>query len=175
VRGTSRPTRLVRKPMDPSDSATSYGRGRRHYCSVARVLGHVSARVVLVAVIVVVAIAVVVDACGPPASFDGVPGVAVWPEMTIDCRSPSSGSAPVASLPPGRWVLAVRRGHSSPVVRRPLARREALCLFAVAASRRALSCCHTCLSSEVAASRQSRSSMAAVAKFCGARLKSGGC
>jgi hypothetical protein len=45
---------------------------------------------------------------------------------------------------------------------------------ATANSSSALSCWRTCLSSEVAASGQPHNSMAAAARFCDARLKSGG-
>jgi hypothetical protein len=78
---------------------------------------------------VVVVIAVVVDAHGPLTSFDGVPGIAIRPETTLDCQSPGSGSAPVSSMPRGRWVLVVCRGRGSPVMRRPLVRCGALCLL----------------------------------------------
>jgi hypothetical protein len=64
--------------------------------------------VVLPAQAVIVAIVIVVDVGGPSAGLDGVPGVAVGPKTLLDGRPSSSGSAPVASMSRGRWVMVVR-------------------------------------------------------------------
>jgi hypothetical protein len=123
---------------------------------------------------VLVAVVVVVDAGDSAASLNGVLGVAVGPDLTLDHRSPGSSSVLVALMPRGGGVRAVCRRRSPPVMCRPLARHEALHLWAAAASRRALSCYRTLLSSEVAASRQLHNSIAATAKLSDAHIKSGG-
>jgi hypothetical protein len=89
----------------------------------------VSARAVLVAVVAIVAVAIVVNGRSSLASFDGVPGISDGPETTLDRRSRGSNSTPVPSIPRGRWVLVMRRGHNSLIVHRPLARREAFRLL----------------------------------------------
>jgi hypothetical protein len=53
----------------------------------------VSARAVLITVVAVVSITVVVDTRSPSRSLNGVLGVTVGPEMTLDCRSCGSGSS----------------------------------------------------------------------------------
>jgi hypothetical protein len=50
----------------------------------------------------------------PSASFNGVLGVVVGLEMTLDRRRPASGSTPMASMSWGRQVLAVHKGRCSP-------------------------------------------------------------
>jgi hypothetical protein len=67
--------------------------------------------------IVVVAravVVVVVDALSPPASFDGVPGVAVRPETALDHRRRGSDFVPVSLRLRRRQIRAMGGWLSSP-------------------------------------------------------------
>jgi hypothetical protein len=67
--------------------------------------------------IVVVAravVVVVVDALSPPASFDGVLGIMVGPEMALDRRRCRSDSVPMSLRLRRRRIQAVGGWHSSP-------------------------------------------------------------
>jgi hypothetical protein len=73
--------------------------------------------------VVVVARAVVVDVVGAlslSSGFYGVPGVAVGPEMTLDCRCRSSDSFPASLLLRRRGIQAIGRWRSSPPALRAL-------------------------------------------------------
>jgi hypothetical protein len=73
--------------------------------------------------VVVVARAVVVDVVGAlslSSGFYGVPGVAVGPEMTLDCRCRGSDSFPASLLLRRRGIQAIGRWRSSPPALRAL-------------------------------------------------------
>jgi hypothetical protein len=118
----------------------------------------------------------VVNTPDPSASLDGVVGIAVGPELTLDCRCCRPDPFSIVLMPGGGFEPCV--DGAVPAAARPRSDRwhdsELSACCATAASSSALSCWHTCLSLEVAASRQPRSKMAAAAKFCDARLKSSG-
>jgi hypothetical protein len=82
--------------------------------------------------VVVVARAVVadvVDTLNSSSGFDGVPGVAVGPETTLDRRCRGSDSLPAPLVLGRRWIQAVGGWRSSPLALRVLARGGALCLL----------------------------------------------
>jgi hypothetical protein len=64
----------------------------------------VSAWAVLTATVVVVDVAVVVDARGPSASFNGVPGVTVGPVTALDRRRYALGPVSAILMPSGGRV-----------------------------------------------------------------------
>jgi hypothetical protein len=86
-----------------------------------------SASAVVLAVRAVVV--VVVDALSSSSGFDGVPGLAVGPEMTLDRRCRGSNSLPAPLVLGRRQIQAVGGRRSSPPALRALARGGALRLL----------------------------------------------
>jgi hypothetical protein len=127
-----------------------------------------------------VVVAVVVDTPSLSASLDGVPGIMVGTEPTLDCRHHRPGPFSTVLMPGGGWpgVSGPCADGAAPAATRPHSDHwrdvELSACFAPGASSSTLSCWHTHLSLEVTASGQSCSNMAAAAKFCDARLKSSG-
>jgi hypothetical protein len=75
-----------------------------------------------IVVVVRAVVVVVVDTLGSSASLDGVPGIAVGPEMALDRRRRSLDSVPLSLLLRRRRVRAVGRWRSSPPALRVLVR-----------------------------------------------------
>jgi hypothetical protein len=101
-----------------------------------------------------------------------VSGVAVGPELTLDRRRRGSDSIPLSLVQRSRWIRAADDALARPRSERWHEAELSACC-AAAASSNAFNCSRTHRSSEVAGSRQPRSSMAAAAKFWDARRKSG--
>jgi hypothetical protein len=119
-------------------------------------------------------VAVVVDTLDPPLGLNGVPHVAVGPKAAPDCRCRGSASLLTLSmLRGGRFELCADDAPARPRSERWHEAELSACC-AAAASSSAFSCWRTRRSSEVAASGQLCSSMAATARFCDTRQKSGG-
>jgi hypothetical protein len=81
----------------------------------------VVARVVLIAAITVVTVAVVVDARSPSTSLDGVPGVVVGPELALDHRCCGPGPTSTILIPGGGRVQVIRGRRCPSITFRPLA------------------------------------------------------
>jgi hypothetical protein len=116
----------------------------------------------------------VVDVFGPSAGLDDVPHIAVGPEAVPDCRCGGSGPLPTLPMLRRGWIRGVCGWCSDPPALRALERSRALRLLHRRRLEQRFSCWRTRRSSEVATSGHPRSSMAVVARFCDARLKSGG-
>jgi hypothetical protein len=134
----------------------------------------VVARAVLIAAITVVAVVVFVDARSSSASFDGVPGVAVGSELALDYRCCCPGPISTVLIPVGGGFQRCAEDAAP----RPRSNRwreaELSACCAAATSSSVLSYWCTRLSSEVAASGQPCSNMAAAARLCDTLLKSSG-
>lgn len=128
--------------------------------------------VVVVVVVATVAVVVVVVIGRSAVSFEHVAGVAVGPETLLD-RS-TTGFLATASMPRGRWVLAVHGLRCSRIVCRSLAQRGAFHLLRSCLFEEGFELLSYPSLLRVAGSRQLRKSMATIAKFFDAPLKRSG-
>jgi hypothetical protein len=83
----------------------------------------------MIVIVVRAVVVVVVDALSSPASFDGVPNVAMGPETALDRRRRGSDSVPVSLWMRRRRIRAVGGWRSSPPALQVLARGEAFRLL----------------------------------------------
>jgi hypothetical protein len=79
----------------------------RRLATVVVVVAVVSPSAATIVVVARTVVAVVVDALGPPSGLDGVPRIAVGPEMAPDRRSRGSASLPALSMLGRRQIRTV--------------------------------------------------------------------
>jgi hypothetical protein len=146
----------------------------RRPATVAVVIAVVALPASTVVVVARAIVVVAVDTLDPPPGLNGVPHVAVGPKAAADYRCRGSASLLALSMLRGGGFGLCADGAPARPHSEHWHEAELSACCAVSASSSAFSCWRTRRSSEVATSGQLCSSMAATARFCDTRQKSGG-